>query len=264
MKILSSILTLLCAFFVVIGQESPKSPASSPTPVPQQLRILSQPDAPLRIASADVTWATPSDRLAVQVYPLVENVSGQSIRAYSTRRDSDSPNGQKVCLSDRFLPGKILRPGQKTGRSTWQNDYKLHLAPAIWIDYVELSDGTVWGKDECELADYLDGARTGARSEREILLKILQDEGPDAVVSFIHQNLDSKEAYEAKRRGEKLKIPPEPPSGHSKRWEDAFATGALGIASRVLDAIRDWGITKSEIEIALRRPYDASESRERN
>jgi hypothetical protein len=261
MKALSSILTLVCASFVALGQESPKSPSPSATPVPQQLNILAQPDAPLRIVSADVTWATLSDRVAVQVYVKVENVSGPAIRAYSIRRDGDSLSGEKVCLSDSFLPGKVLRPGQQSGRSTWQNDYKFQPAPAIWIDYVELSDGTVWGKDDCHFTDYLDGARAGARTQREILLKILQDEGPDAVVKFIHLNLDSKEALDAIRRGEKLRIPPESPPGHSKLWQNAFVTGARGIASRALDATRDWGITEKEIEIALRRPYDASESK---
>jgi hypothetical protein len=241
------------------GQAQRDPPTATNTPTPRQLRILSQPDAPLRIVSADVTWATPSDRAAVQIYVKVENAGGPAVRAYSIRRDGDSLSGEKVCLSDSFLPGKVLRPGQQTGRSTWQNDYKLQPSPAVWIDYVELSDGTVWGKDDCRFADYLEGARTGAKTQREILLRILREQGPDAVLNFIHQNFESPEAIAAMERGEKLKIPPEAPTGHSKLWEDGFAFGAKTIVRRVVDGNREWGIT--EIEVALRRPYDASESK---
>jgi len=254
-RILFSLVMLMCLSLATRAQAARDPPTATITPIPQQLRILSQPEAPLRIASAEVTWATPDDRRGVQIYIVVENVSGQAVRAYATRRDRDSTDGPKGCLSDNLLPGKVLRPGQKKGMSTWQG--VSHSTPAIWVDYVELADGTVWGKDECQFADYLDGARTGARAQREILLKIFQNEGPDAVLNFINQNFDSKEAIDARGKGEKRMIPPEPPPGHSKVWGEAFASGAQGIVRRVLDANRDWGIT--EIEVALRRPFDASE-----
>lgn len=258
-RIWFSLVILVCFSLSSHAQASREPPTATSTPIPQQLRILSQPDAPVRIASADITWATPSDRLAVQVYVVVENVSALTVRAYATRRDMDSPDGRKVCLSDNLLPGKVLRPGAKIGRSTWQNNPKSEPAPSIWVDYVELSDGTVWGKDECQFGDYLSGARAGAHSQREILLKILQDEGPEAVLNFIQQNFETAAAIEAMKRGEQLKIPPEPPPGHSKVWEDGFSSGARTIVRRVVDANRDWGWT--EIEAALRRPFDASESK---
>lgn len=60
-------------------------------------------------------------------------------------------------------------------------------------------------------------------------------------------------------RGEKPKIPIKPPPGHSKTWEEGFAVGARVIVDRVISGNRDWGFT--EVEIALKRPYDASEAK---
>lgn len=260
MKALSSILTLVCASFVAIGQESPKSPSSSATPVPQQLRILSQPDAPLRIASADVTWATPSDRFAVQVYIVVENVSQQTVRTYATRRDINSTTGPKACLGNPVLPGRVLRPGQKAGTSTWQGVSNSDPAPAVWIDFVELSDGTTWGADECHIAEWLDGGRTGTRMQRDQLLGILREKGADALMAFIQDNFQKEIDRKAWERGERPILPIAPPSEHSKDWDAGFSGGARGILQRVIDAYREWGA--EEIEHVLLRPIYPSERKQ--
>ncbi len=43
--------------------------------------VESQPDAPLRITSAETRWATP-DKQMVEIYVVVKNVSDRNIRAY--------------------------------------------------------------------------------------------------------------------------------------------------------------------------------------
>ncbi|HEU5236655.1 MAG TPA: hypothetical protein VFU37_05910, partial [Pyrinomonadaceae bacterium] len=141
-KSITAIAIVGCAFIGAFGQEQPK-PLAAPTS-PQQLTILPQPDAPVRISLAQVTWAT-NDRRGVQVYVEVENIGEKSVRMYETRRDVDSPNGPKTCLGPGNIPGKLLRQGQKTGTSTWQGVFNSEPAPAVWVDFVEFADGTTWG-----------------------------------------------------------------------------------------------------------------------
>lgn len=254
------------------AQTAPK-PAATPDEVtPSQFKILPQPDAPLRLVSAETKWATPEDartRKAVSIYLLVENIDERNVRAYATRRDLGGPGTQKACLSSNFLPGKVLRPGQKTGMVTWRDPWPAEPVLAVWIDYVELSDGTVWGADKCQFGERLNGERSGARAQREILLKILQDEGPEAVLKFISDNYEKEPDRLALTRehrmgspgmrGEEPKSPIETPPGHSKTWEVGFAIGARVVVDRVISGNREWGFT--EVEVALKRPYDASEAK---
>jgi hypothetical protein len=257
MKIRSSILILLWASVAALAQNAQKPPPSSAVPVPQQLRILSQPEAPLRIALVETTWATSADRVSVQIYIVVENVSDRTVRAYSIRRDVNSTTGPKTCLPNNMLPGKVLRPGERTGMSTWQAASQSDPPPAVWIDYVELSDGKVWGADQCHFAEWLDGARTGGRMQRDQLLGILHDKGADALMAFIRDNFHGDIDFQDPERGERPKLPLAPPPGHSKDWEASFLGGASAILRRVINAHRNWGA--AEIEHALRLPFDASE-----
>jgi hypothetical protein len=133
------------------------------------------------------------------------------------------------------------------------------LEQAVRIDYVELSDGTVWGADKCQFGERLDGERNGGRAQREVLLKILQEDGPEAVLKFISDNYEKEPDRLAILRGEKPKTPLETPPGHSKTWEAGFAIGARVIVDRVISGNREWGFT--EVEVALKRPYDASEAK---
>lgn len=262
MKLLLLTLVMLCLPLASRARTAPQPVATQDAVAPSQLKILSQPDAPLRIFSAETKWATPEDsrsRRSVSIYVVVENIDERNVRAYATRRDLGAPGTPKACLSTNFLPGKVLRPGQKDGLVTWRGPWPSEPALAVWIDYVELSDGTVWGSDKCHFAERLDGERSGARAQREVLLKILQGEGPDAVLKFISDNYQNEAARQAMMRGEKPKIPIEPPLGHSQAWVEGFAFGARTIVERVVAANREWGVT--EVEVALKRPYDASEAK---
>lgn len=262
MRLLVLALVLLCLPLVSRAQTVPPPASAVDTVPPSQLKILSQLDAPFRIVSAETKWATPEDsrtRRSVSIYVVVENISEHNVRAYATRRDMGGPGTAKACLSMNFLPGKVLRPGQKDGLVTWRGPWPAEPALAVWMDYVELSDGTVWGADKCHFSEQLDGMRSGARAQREELLKILQNEGPDAVLKFISDNFQSEATRQAIMRGEKAKIPIEPPSGHSQTWQEAFTSGARAIIERVIAGNREWGVT--EVEVALRRPIDASEAK---
>ena len=267
MKILAAISILI---FVSLGsraQDSLKPPAESATPMPQQLRVLSQEDAPLRIVSAKITWATPSDRFAVQVYPVVENVSKKSIATYSTRWETNPLTGAKRCLGPPVLPAKGLLPGETAGTSTWQGDSHFDPAPAIWVDFVQFLDGTRWGADECQIGESTDGGVAGARAQRDQLLAMFREKGADALMTFIRENFQRPvKVWEGPPRrperipeSERRLLPIGPPPGHSRRWEEAFSAGAEGVLKRVVEAERKYG--SDEIEHELSRPIGPSENK---
>src|SRR5215813_7052245 len=263
MRLPLAFLFTLCAYSVALGQV----PWQTASPTPQQLRILPQPDAPVRISLAQVTWATPDQR-GVQVYIQVENLGEKSVRMYETRRDVDSPSGPKTCLGPGNIPGKLLRQGQKTGTSTWQGVFNSEPAPAVWVDFVEFADGTTWGADDCHAAEGLDGSRTGMRMQREQLLAMLHDKGVEALMEFIKANY--KQMYDPMTYGplldavaagkiEKPVLPIWPTVGHSRNWEVAFLSGATVTLSEVRDAYWKWGA--DEIEHVLTRPIVATEKK---
>ena len=124
---------------------------------------------------------------------------------------------------------------------------------------MELSDGTRWGADECQIAEWLDAGRIGARMQRDQLLGMLREKGADTLMAFIKDNFQKEIDQKAWERGERPILPIAPPSGHSKRWEEGFSAGARGMVQRVIDADREWGA--DEIEHALLRPIDPSEKK---
>jgi len=241
------------------GQTPQPSPASSPAPVPQQYRIISQPDAPLRIVSAKGTWATPDDRHAVQIYIVVENMSQQTVRTYTTRRGLESALGEKACVGPPRLPPKGFLPGEKAGTSTWEGILNSDLGLVIAVDFVEFADRTRWGADECQTGELIDGGLAGASAQRDQLLQIFHERGAEGLLAFIRDNFHKHLDERALERGERPLLPIAPPAGHSRRWNEGFISGAESMVQRVITAEREWGL--DEVERELSRPLGTSEKR---
>jgi hypothetical protein len=258
MKVFSAVFILICISILAAAQDS--SPTPTPVvPVPQQLRILPQPGAPVRIVSAEIRWATPSDRFAVHVFPVVENISSKPIATYTTRRETDPTTRHTACLGPGTLPYKGLLPGEKKGTSTWQGDKHFDPAPAIWVDFVEFTDGTRWGTDECKTGESIDGGRAGVRAQRDQLLEIFRKKGAEALMAFIRDNYHKNITEEEWKKGVRPILPILPPSGHSRFWEEAFSRGASGIIERIIEAEQKWG--PNEIEHELLRPIGPGEKK---
>jgi hypothetical protein len=251
----TALFSLLLLFSGTLAQSPPYSPRQIPRSDPPQTIIRPQPDASLRVASAETKWAAFSD--GISIFILVENVGERTIRAFATRRDKTGA-GTSGCFLNNLMPGKVLRPGQKDGKTTWQG-YSQSGPPMIWVDFIEFADGSTWGADECHCLDRLSGERAGARAIRELLLQLLTKGGPDEVLKFLRERDEKIKA--ARARGDSLDEERlssfDPPPGHSLIFDEGFRFGASTMIGRVEVANEYWGA--SEIEAALRRPYDASE-----
>lgn len=237
MKTLFSLLISISTSVVVYAQQSPQLPGPNASPVPQQLRILPQPEAPARVVEAKVTWATPEDRRGVQIYIVVENISLKTIRTFTTRRGIESSSEPKACLGPPRLPPKGFLSGAKAGTGTWQRVFNSDPAPAVWVDFVEFSDHSRWGADECQTGEWIDGGLAGSRAQRDQLIQIFRERGAEGLLVFIRANF-------RKAMDEQPSLPIAPPEGHSQRWQEGFTRGAEEMIERVLTAEREWALMK--------------------
>lgn len=141
-------LTLLAE--VTSGQSNTPQEPERPKPF---INIQEQYGAPLKIASVSTRWATP-DQQSLELHVVVENVSDVEIRAYVWRLSAtDGSEIKDPCFlqDSQSFGGKVLRPGESDGKSTWR---RIPIdGPAInfdiSVDLVVSTNGT-WGPDNCK------------------------------------------------------------------------------------------------------------------
>lgn len=214
--------------------------ASRPEPV---ITAQSQPGSPLSISST-TQWLKPEQQV-FDLYIVVTNVGDRPIRAYATyNSDTRESQESKRCFFHNVPSvGKVLQPGQKDGRSVWRRATDPSSQPNIEVavDFVEFTDGSVWGMDTCESVQRLDGLRAGARAAKGQLKRILQEGGAESVVA------------ELKDRSNRIHAP----QGRSTEWMEGFRAGVSSLRERVARAYEEGGMP--DINTALQRPFDASE-----
>lgn len=229
---------LVALAFVAIGNTSNAQnaePRNSTTPESTKVEIVSQPESPLQILSVQTKSMLGNGSL-IEVSITVENRSPKPISAYATRHPNDDSDRCFVLRANS--PGKALRQAQSELRTTWRDDNPSSQMRRL-VDFVEFTDGTTWGTDICQTAEYLASRRAGAREARKLLLEIFKAAGADAVLSRLKAGI----------------TPVEPPANHSPKWEQGFRAGFESFVERIKQAGQEWGYT--EIEYALRRPIDA-------
>ncbi|HKY42693.1 MAG TPA: hypothetical protein VJM50_06330 [Pyrinomonadaceae bacterium] len=147
------LLVLSLALFGEMGNSQSVSPhtGSEPARPKPVINVQDQPDTPLKISSVETKWATP-DQQILEIYVLLENVSDLKIRTYAWR--IDNADGSKIkdgCFMYSFeSPEKILKPGDKDGKSTWRRFPVDSPTPSLSlsVDFVVFDNGT-WGVNTC-------------------------------------------------------------------------------------------------------------------
>lgn len=210
-------------------------------PPPPKVEVESQSDSSLLI-TVTTMWVNinpPGIELALKV----KNIStDKAVRAYTTRQAVTVGEPPQGCfLLNVIKPGKVLQPGQSEVRSTWRG-YPLDSRKPIllFIDFVEFTDGSTWGADGCESAQYLAGARVGAKAFAERLEKALEDVGAAAMLKSLTEIAGELEV----------------PIVESPAWQKGFRDGVESMIYRVRETVSADGLP--EIGPALKRPYDAS------
>ena len=143
-------LVLSLTLFAHAGNAQSNPEPERPKPV---INIQEQPGTPLKISSVLTKWATP-DQQSLELYVVVENVSDYEIRGYVWRvSTADGSEIKDPCFSQHSesYGGKILKPGESDGKSTWRRFPIDSPLPNLdlTMDFVVSANGT-WGPDTCK------------------------------------------------------------------------------------------------------------------
>jgi hypothetical protein len=202
---------------------------------PPDISIIPQPNSPLLISSVKFDGTSHGQP---EITFNITNVSGKSVSAYAIREDvrAGGRTRSSSLLFDLELVDKVLSAGQSVTRA----DVFAPLAEepnslSLSVDYVEFSDGTMWGADSFRSAEQVAGERESARLAISRLTEVLNTKGPSAVVEAVDSGFDSLM----------------PPAGHSARWVEGFNRGGRVMSARLKDAFRRGGA--SEVERVLRQ-----------
>ena len=209
------------------------------------VNVQQQPGAPLRI-TLTTRWATPDEQM-LEIYAVVENVGDMEIRAYALR--SSTADGSQVpgacLLHNSQSRGKILRPGDSDGKSTWRpfrpDSPKSNIE--LSLDFVEFTNGSTWGVDDCQSAERLSGLRAGGFAAKDKAAKELDQNNGRSLISLLKSDAPILQA----------------PDGHSPVWVEGFQEGVRTLVERVRRANEEGRLP--EVERVLRLPLDASENR---
>lgn len=237
------LLILSLTFFAEVGSAQPISANQGPERQKPVVNIQEQPGAPLKISSALTKWATP-DQQMLEIYVVVENVSETEIRSYAWRlAPPDGSENKDACFSYNIQsPGKILKPGDSDGKSTWRRIPLDSPLPNIdlSVDSAELANGTMWGLDSCRSSERLNGLRAGALAAKDIFAKIGDENRGKAILNLLKADTPNIEV----------------PDGHSPLWADGFRDGLRQLFDKLRMANEQGGLP--EVERVLQLPFDAS------
>ena len=209
------------------------------------VNVQEVPYAPL-LVSGVTKWATP-DQQMLEVYFTVTNVGNRPVRAYTVRvaYGVEAQEESGGCyLNNIEKRGKILQPNQSAGRSTWRPAQPSDPQPAVELslDFVEFTDGSVWGGDTCQSVERLGGLRAGARAAKAHFKKKLDEMGVDALVKKLYAD----------------DATPAPPEGHSEAWRAGFRGAINSLRERIRQANVEGGLP--EVQDTLQRPFDTTDN----
>jgi hypothetical protein len=205
--------------------------------------VTPQEGTPLQVLS---TWIQSIKAQDFRIVAQYQNQSGKEIRAYAIKSQiatSKLQNGhcQFVNLTQRSA---IWRPTEIRAVEFTDSEEDQINSIRLTVDFVEFTDGTIWGSDSENSRDLLAGQREGAKLERQRLRQLIQTKGEDALVSDI-QARDGKHTQSALSEN------------HSTQWLEGFRNGVASIRRRLNGAIAL--NNKDQIKAELNRAFDTSE-----
>lgn len=206
----------------------------------QKVSIYPQPDSPLQLSNAVPRWRTQVDFMGRQLNMLdvdlvSQNTSSKTISAYSLRiftGEFDTDKGG-VVFSYAYENTGLLKPSQTINENTGEYGYdEKSKSIKIAVDFVEFTDGTTWGKDLSDSAQFLAGIRAGTKAVQEHLQKMNRKKGLDAVINALDENIE---------------VPM--PENQSGNWKKGFESGINTTKNQIKQVYEKEGKKAFEAEL---------------
>lgn len=203
--------------------------------------VKQRPGQPLEIVTIKLDGVTPK---TPEIEFIVANKSFQPIIAYAIRYDTvfkSSKAGGNLLVNAPSM-SKALQPGQEAtgnlGDGVTYSDpiRKIYL----YVDYVQLADGSEWGPDISKASENLAGQRAGAREIASQMRNLLKKNDTASLMSLVDQ-----EGFD-----------PAPPPNATPKWILGFRSGIAIFKDRLRQAYQKKGT--DDLEIELNKPFDAS------
>lgn len=248
LKLLTLIILIICLITLQTKYSSVevKATETNSKTLPKQQVILivqTQTDSPLLISDLRNVSDNP---LEPDIAFNIKNVNSSPITAFAIRYIAlfDGAKSDGVTLNNILSKPRILQPAQFAESLLDSTGYsKPVLEINVAVDFVEFSDGKIWGDDKFKSGERLAGMRAGAKDETALLLSKLQEKGTMSVLDSLKLNND-----------ESITVPE---VGRSPNWIKGYHEGRNSRRDQILRAYVQGGL--NSIEQALRQPYDASE-----
>jgi hypothetical protein len=216
-----------------------RTQAQSAAPPP--VTVESQPDAPLHITAANVEW---TQRQMLRLTVSLQNVSLVPVRVYAVRYEPISTGtgvGGGCARANTGTPGTAIPHGESINVEFGNFGYGGPVTEIrVAVDFVESSDGSVWGPDRFESAQQLAGERAGGRRTLTYLRAVLDEQGASALPNALKAARSNLTA----------------PEQNTAAWRQGYEGSVAVICARVRHALETGGL--SDVEAALQGPYDAS------
>jgi hypothetical protein len=143
-------------------------------------KIERQPDSPLLITNPRYfAFASLGSAVGGVLRYTVENRSTKPAHSYACRHYSPVAHGNGAYGSQ---PPGGLPPGQSREDSIAAHDY---VELTLTIDFVQFTDGTTWFSGDPRATVKPEGIMAGAKAAGAHLLRVLERDGPDAVVAAL-------------------------------------------------------------------------------
>jgi hypothetical protein len=211
-------LVLSLTLFADVASSQPPS-AAEPLRLKPVINVQEPPNTPLKL-TVTTRWATP-DAQSLEIYVVAENLSELEIRTYMWCIDkkAGSQNNANCLLWSIETGGKIIRPGDSDGKSTWLriplDSPKSNIE--ISLDFVQFTNGSFWGTDTNEFAERLRGFRAGSLAVKNKIAKIQNETDGRGLIDLL--KLDA------------LNI--EAPKDHSSAWRYGFEDGVRTVFEKL-------------------------------
>lgn len=241
-KLLLTFLLILPLLFVGTRTWSSTTQNKQEQPVTHEdkVKVIVKKDAaaPLQIVSFHRPESAPNNRLDLELQ--VKNIASIPISSYAIRYEVRVGNtpfiGVEMSLSNS--PDKALKINTTDIFALEADNTYSDAIKSIYVsvDFVELTDGTTWGRDSQKFSEYLSGFRAGAKESFTFLSELMVRKGAKEVATT---DLDQ----------------PAAPENKSERWKEGFTNGQVFIKQRLDYAYKDGG--EEAAKTALNKPIDA-------
>lgn len=139
-----------------------------------------QPDSPLLITNPRYfAFASLGSAVGGVLRYTVVNRRTKLVHSYACRHYSTTSHGNGAYGSQ---PPGGLPPGQSQEDSIAAHDYH---ELTLTIDFVQFADGAIWFSEDPKATVKPEGVRAGAKAAGAYLLRMLEQDGPDAVVAAL-------------------------------------------------------------------------------